>query len=62
MSRNRGGCRLSGVPGTGYDVTGNSCENSSAYIEFMHYAERLYAAAETMAPEHVQKPVSTHTH
>jgi hypothetical protein len=28
---------------------------SSAYVEFTHYAERLYNAAETMAPEHVQK-------
>ena len=28
---------------------------SSAYVEFVHYAERLYEAAETMAPEHVQK-------
>ena len=25
---------------------------SSAYVEFVHYAERLYTAAETMAPEH----------
>ena len=25
---------------------------SSAYVEFTHYAERLYNAAETMAPEH----------
>jgi hypothetical protein len=37
---------------------------SSAYVEFTHYAERLYDAAETMAPEHVQKtpgaPVHTH--
>jgi hypothetical protein len=28
---------------------------SSAYVEFVHYAERLYEAAETLAPEHVQK-------
>ncbi|HJT61050.1 MAG TPA: DUF6448 family protein [Burkholderiales bacterium] len=28
---------------------------SSAYVEFTHYAERLYNAAQTMAPEHVQK-------
>jgi hypothetical protein len=28
---------------------------SSAYVEFVHYAERLYDAAETMAPEHVEK-------
>ncbi|HSA88921.1 MAG TPA: DUF6448 family protein [Burkholderiales bacterium] len=25
---------------------------SSAYVEFVHYAERLYGAAETVAPEH----------
>jgi hypothetical protein len=25
---------------------------SSAYVEFVHYAERLYGAAETLAPEH----------
>jgi len=25
---------------------------SSAYVEFVHYAERLYEAAEAMAPEH----------
>jgi hypothetical protein len=25
---------------------------SSAYVEFVHYAERLYDAAETLAPEH----------
>lgn len=37
---------------------------SSAYVEFTHYAERLYNAAETMAPEHVQKPhaAPAHTH
>jgi hypothetical protein len=37
---------------------------SSAYVEFVHYAERLYDAAETMAPEHVQKVPATpaHTH
>lgn len=34
---------------------------SSAYVEFVHYAERLYQAAETMAPEHVQK-APAHTH
>jgi hypothetical protein len=28
---------------------------SSAYVEFVHYAERLYEAAETLAPEQVQK-------
>ena len=37
---------------------------SGAYVEFVHYAERLYDAAETMAPEHVQKTraASAHTH
>lgn len=35
---------------------------SSAYVEFVHYAERLYNAAETMAPEHAQTPVSAHSH
>ena len=37
---------------------------SSAYVEFTHYAERLYDAAETMAPEHVQgtRTAPAHTH
>lgn len=35
---------------------------SSAYVEFVHYAERLYEAAETMAPEHAAKPAAVHTH
>ena len=35
---------------------------SSAYVEFVHYAERLYDAAETMAPEHVQKVPATPAH
>ena len=37
---------------------------ASAYVEFVHYAERLYEAAETMAPEHVQKGpgAPAHTH
>jgi len=36
---------------------------ASAYVEFVHYAERLYDAAQTMAPEHaVQKPGPAHTH
>lgn len=37
---------------------------TSAYVEFTHYAERLYNAAETMAPEQVQKNVAApaHTH
>ncbi len=34
---------------------------SSAYVEFVHYAERLYDAAETMAPEHVEK-APAHAH
>jgi hypothetical protein len=28
---------------------------ASAYVEYTHYVERLYDAAETFAPEHVQK-------
>ena len=35
---------------------------ASAYVEFVHYAERLYDAAETMAPEHAQKPAAVHAH
>jgi hypothetical protein len=37
---------------------------TSSYVEFTHYAERLYNAAETMAPEHVQKnqAAPAHTH
>lgn len=35
---------------------------TSAYVEFTHYAERLYNATETMAPEHVQKVAPAHTH
>ena len=35
---------------------------SSAYVEFVHYAERLYDAAETMAPDQVQKPAAVHSH
>ncbi|HEX2826164.1 MAG TPA: DUF6448 family protein [Burkholderiales bacterium] len=35
----------------------------SAYVEYTHYVERLYNAAETLAPEHVQKTApSLHTH
>jgi hypothetical protein len=34
---------------------------ASAYVEFVHYAERLYDAAESMAPEHPQK-APAHTH
>ena len=35
---------------------------SSAYVEFVHYAERLYDAAETMAPEAAQKAPAAHIH
>jgi hypothetical protein len=37
---------------------------ASAYVEFVHYAERLYDGAETLAPEHVQKTPAApaHTH
>jgi len=37
---------------------------ASAYVEYTHYVERLYNAAETLAPEHVQKaaPALVHTH
>ncbi|MCY1210255.1 hypothetical protein D9M68_372170 [compost metagenome] len=34
---------------------------SSAYVEFVHYAERLYDAAETLAPEAAKAPAD-HTH
>ncbi len=33
---------------------------SSAYVEFTHYADRLYNAAETMAPEAVAAPAHAH--
>lgn len=36
---------------------------SSAYVEFVHYAERLYDAARTMSPEAVAQPVrGAHPH
>jgi hypothetical protein len=37
---------------------------ASAYVEYTHYVERLYDAAETLAPEHVQKqaPGLAHSH
>jgi len=37
---------------------------ASAYIEYTHYVERLYDAAETLAPEHVEKqaPGLAHSH
>lgn len=36
----------------------------SAYVEYTHYVERLYNAAETLAPEHAQKaaPGLAHSH
>lgn len=33
-----------------------------AYVEFVHYAERLYDAAGTKTPDHTQKPAAGHTH
>jgi uncharacterized protein DUF6448 len=37
---------------------------ASAYVEYTHYVERLYDAAETLAPEHVQTqaPGLAHSH
>ncbi len=37
---------------------------ASAYVEYTHYVERLYNAAETLAPSHVQKeaPSKAHLH
>ena len=37
---------------------------ASAYVEYTHYVERLYNAAETLAPEHAQKaaPGLAHGH
>ena len=37
---------------------------ASAYVEYTHYVERLYDAAESLAPEHVQKtaPGLAHSH
>ena len=36
---------------------------ASTYVEYTHYVERLYDAAETLAPERVQeKAASAHTH
>jgi hypothetical protein len=37
---------------------------ASAYVEYTHYVERLYDAAETLAPEHVQRkaPGAVHPH
>jgi hypothetical protein len=36
--------------------------HSSAYVEFVHYAERLYDAAETLAPDAPAKASPAHTH
>ena len=33
---------------------------ASAYVEFVHYVERLYGAAETLAPQHAQAPAHAH--
>ncbi len=35
---------------------------SSAYVEYVHYVERLYGAAESLSPEHVQEKAPAHTH
>ena len=35
---------------------------ASAYVEYTHYVERLYNAAETLAPEHVQGKQPAHAH
>lgn len=35
---------------------------SRAYVEFVHYAERLYDAAETLAPDAPAKTAPAHTH
>ena len=35
---------------------------SNAYVEFVHYAERLYAAAETLSPEHATAAGAGHRH
>jgi hypothetical protein len=34
----------------------------SAYVEYTHYVERLYEAAETLSPEQVQKAPSSLSH
>ena len=35
---------------------------SNAYVEFVHYAERLYGAAEMLAPDAPAKAPTAHTH
>ena len=35
---------------------------ASSYVEYTHYVERLYNAAETLAPEHVPQRAGAHTH
>jgi uncharacterized protein DUF6448 len=37
-------------------------EFSRAYVEYVHYVERLYDAAETLAPEHAEAGAPVHTH
>jgi hypothetical protein len=33
-----------------------------AYVEFVHYAERVHDAAKTATPERAQNPAEAHTH
>lgn len=33
---------------------------SSAYVEYVHYVERLYGAADTLSPEHLPSAVHAH--
>ena len=35
---------------------------TSAYVEFVHYVERLHGAAETLAPHHAEGPAPAHAH
>ncbi|HEU0203811.1 MAG TPA: DUF6448 family protein [Burkholderiaceae bacterium] len=35
---------------------------TDAYVEFVHYAERLYDAAETTTADRTQEPAPAHTH
>jgi hypothetical protein len=35
---------------------------ASAYVEFVHYAEKLYGAAESLAPEQSAKAAPAHSH
>ena len=36
--------------------------HASAYVEFVHYVERLYGAAESLSPERVQERPREHAH